>query len=167
MTDPVTSAIVVGLNAVGTIAQGNAAARQAKYQAAQYRQQAERARQEAAAQASQIRRQRSREQSHLRARLAASGVDPASGSPLLSLETLAGDAELEALTAVNQGAARAAGLEANAGYSLLRGRAARDQKYLSAGTYLLENRKAFDPETLFPASAAKPSGPGVVSLPLV
>jgi hypothetical protein len=123
-----------GVSAAQTIAQGEQQNRFAKFRAAVQNQQADRAQQEAAAQAANIRRQRSREAAHLRARLASSGIDPSSGSALLSLETFSGDSELEALAAVNQGEARAFGARANASELLAGGKAAKQQAFLKAGT---------------------------------
>ena len=126
------------LTAATAIRAGNQQNNQAKFQAALQHQQAERARQEAAAQAWNIRRQRSREASRLRARLASSGVDTSSGSALLSLETLSGDSEFEALTAINQGAARAFSADADASGLISRGAFAKQSGLLSAGTTLLK-----------------------------
>ncbi len=107
------------------------------------RQQADRARQEAAAQAADIRRQRSREQSRLRARLSAAGIDTSSGSALLSLETLSGDAELEALTAINRGSVREFEARASASDLLAGGNAAEQAGFMSAGTTLLSSAGRF------------------------
>lgn len=131
--------LFVGVNEARTIAQGEQQNRIAKFRAAVQHQLADRAQQEAAAQAANIRRQRSREASHLRARLAASGVDTSSGSALLSLETFSGDSELEALTAINQGAAQAFSARANASELLAGGRAAKQEALLNAGTMVAQN----------------------------
>ena len=135
------------VSVAGTMTQGQNAAKQANFQAALQRQQADRARQEAAAQASAIRRQRSREQSSLRARLSASGVDVSGGSALLALETLSGDSELEALTAINQGEFRAGSLEGSAEASRFSGRTAQQQSFFSAGTTLLNAAGKIDFES--------------------
>ena len=123
--------------AASVIGQGKQQNNQARFRAALQRQQADRAQQEAAAQAADIRRRRSREESRLRARLAASGVDTSSGSALLALETLSGDAELEALTSINRGAAQASGSNAAATGLLAGGEFAEQSAYLDAGTSLL------------------------------
>lgn len=120
----------VGVDEAQRLRQAEQQNRIAKFRAAVQNQAADRARQEAAAQAARIRRQRSREAGHLRARLASSGIDPSSGSALLSLETFSGDSELEALTAINQGAARAFGARANASELLAGGRAATQEAQL-------------------------------------
>ena len=135
------------VSAAGTISQGRNAARLANCQAALQRRLAERVSPEAAAQAAAIRRRQSRESSRLRARLSASGVDTSSGSPLLSLETISGDGELEALTAINQGAFRAESLEGDAQSSLLRGRAARQDSYFRTGSTLLTAARKVDFDT--------------------
>ena len=129
--------ITAGVSAATSIAQGKQQNNQAKFRAALHRQQADRAQQEAAAQAANIRRQRSREESRLRARLAASGVDTSGGSALLSLETLSGDSELEALTAINRGDARASAANAAATDLLAGGKFAQQSGFLRAGTSLL------------------------------
>lgn len=132
------SAASTVLGAIGTIQSGRAAAAQAKFRAAQLNRQAERARAEARAGEEEIRRRRARDAGRLRARLAASGIDPGAGSPLLAQETLAADAELEALTARYRGAARASDLDASASGQRLAGRAARQASYFRAGTRLLD-----------------------------
>lgn len=129
----------VGQNEAQTLRQAEQQNRIAKFRAAVQNQVADRAQQEAAAQAANIRRQRSRAASHLRARLASSGIDPSSGSALLSLETFSGDSELEALTAINQGAARAFGARANASELLAGGKAAKQEAYLKVGTSVAKN----------------------------
>lgn len=138
-------ALIAGaaLSAAGAVSQGKQQNNQAKFRAALQHQQGERARQEATARAANIRRQRSREASRLRARLASSGVDPSSGSALLSLETLSGDTELEALTAINQGEVREFGARAAASELLIRGKSAEQSGFLSAGTSLLNSAGRF------------------------
>lgn len=133
----------VALSAASAVSQGKQQNNQAKFRAAVQRQQADRARQEAAAQAADIRRQRSREQSRLRARLAAAGIDTSSGSALLSLETLSGDAELEALTAINRGSVREFEARASASDLLAGGNAAEQAGFMSAGTTLLSSAGRF------------------------
>lgn len=123
----------VGVQEAQKLRQAEQQNRIAKFRAAVQNQQADRAQQEAGAQAANIRRQRSRAASHLRARLASSGIDPSGGSALLSLETFSGDSELEALTAINQGAARAFGARANASELLAGGRAAKQEARLQVG----------------------------------
>lgn len=124
----------------------------AEREAVLFEQRAARTRQEAAAQAATIRRLRGREQASLRARLAASGIDAASGSALLALETRAGDIELDALTAINTGEPRTREFgvsAADARYrgtlaseqSLQRGRAARQQANRALRAQVLNNTK--------------------------
>tara|TARA_R110000868_G_scaffold4155_23_gene25473 strand:- start:763 stop:1188 length:426 start_codon:yes stop_codon:yes gene_type:complete len=133
----------LGVNEARTIAQGEQQNRIAKFRAAVQNRQADRVRQEASAQAANIRRQRGREAAHLRARLASSGIDPSYGAALLSLETFSGDSELEALTAINQGEARAFGARANASELLAGGRAAQQKALLDAGTMAGQNFAKF------------------------
>lgn len=122
--------VFVGFDESRKLAAAEQQERVAKFRAAVQHQQADRLQQEARAQATNVRRQRSRESSHLRARLAASGINTSSGSALLSLETFSGDTELEALSAINQGDARAFGHRANASELLAGGKAARQEAQL-------------------------------------
>lgn len=124
----------VGVDEAQKLRQAEQQNRIAKFRAAVQDQLADRAQQEARAQAANIRRNRSREAGHLRARLASSGIDPSSGSALLSLETFSGDSELEALMAINQGEARAFGARANASELLAGGRAAKQEALLQVGS---------------------------------
>lgn len=137
MSDPFV-VIAAGLQAAGTIAKGNAAAKPSKLQAELLRRQAERAKQVATARAEQIRRQRSRKDARLRARLYASGIDAGSGSALLSLESRAGDAELAALTEINEGHYQSEILDRKAGLSNFRGEQMKlDSRRKAASTFLL------------------------------
>lgn len=114
--------VAAAASAAGTVAQGKEARRQAGLQAEIADRQAARARQEAEVEAAAIRRQRSRDAAALRARLAASGIDVSTGSPLLALESQAADTELAALSAINRGDDIAAGHRVSAALSLQRGR---------------------------------------------
>lgn len=131
--------LFVGFDESRKLAAAEQQERIARFRAAVQHQQADRLQQEARAQAANIRRQRSREASHLRARLAASGIDTSSGSALLSLETFSGDSELEALTAINQGDARAFGHRANASELLAGGKAARQEAQLELANSIGQN----------------------------
>lgn len=131
--------LFVGFDESRKLAQAEQQERIAKFRAAVQHQQADRLQQESRAQAANIRRQRSREASHLRARLASSGIDTSGGSALLALETFSGDSELEALTAINQGDARAFDHRANASELLAGGKAARQEAQLQIGKSVAQN----------------------------
>jgi hypothetical protein len=134
-----TAAIIAAaaLSATAAIAEGRAAANEAKAQAALRDQQARRQREVAAYQEDRTRRDAERVQGAQRARLAASGIDPAAGTALLLQEELAGQSELNALLARAQGEGDARLLEFQANVDRLRGRNARTTGYLRAGSTLL------------------------------
>lgn len=129
--------IAAAASATATVAQAEAAAKEAKAQAAFRQQQAERQREIARIQEERQRRDSERLKGAQRARLAASGVDPAAGTALLLQENLAGDSEYNALLTRAQGAADAQALDYQAQLDRLRGRNGRTAGYLNAGTTLL------------------------------
>jgi hypothetical protein len=130
-------AAAAAMSATAAIAQGEAAASEAKAQAALRDQQAQRQREVAAFQEERARRDAERVQGAQRARLAATGVDPAAGTALLLQEELAGQSEFNALLARAQGEGDARLTEHQARIDRLRGRNARTAGYLRAGTTLL------------------------------
>lgn len=130
----VTAAVVAAASA---IAQGKAAANQAKAQGALHQSQAERQREIARLQETRQRRDAERVQGSQRARLAASGIDPAAGTALMQQESLAGESEFNALLTRAQGEGDARSLDFQAQLDRLRGRNARTAGYLNAGTTLL------------------------------
>ena len=125
------------LSAFSAIQQGRAAAQQSAFQAGVLRQQAERERLQAASDEEDFRRRQSRLLSSRRARLGASGVDPAAGSPLLVGEDFAGEVELQALRIKTGGEVRATRLEQQAGLERFRGRSARRAGFIRGGSLLL------------------------------
>lgn len=129
------AAAVVG--AVSSIAQGQAANQQAKYQSEVMRQQAERERQDAANREQDYRRDSSREMAHRRAMMGASGVEAGEGSPLLVAEDMTGEAEYQALRIRSGGELQATRLEQNAALTRSAGRNAMIGSYGRAGASLL------------------------------
>ncbi len=133
-----------GLSAISAIQQGQAADRQGKLQAGILRQQADRDRQQAASDEEDFRRQQSAVLAKRRAGLGASGVDPASGSPLLVSEDFAGEVEFNALRIRSGGEVRATRAEQQANLQLASGRAKRRQGFTRGGALLLSGAgKAF------------------------
>jgi hypothetical protein len=71
------------------------------------------------------------------AAFAAAGLDPGSGSALLAQQSLAGEAELEALQIRNAGLLRAQSLSSSAGLTAFRGRSQAQRTYAAIGdTYV-------------------------------
>ena len=150
-TTAVLTAAAAAMSAAGAIAQGRAARKQAGFQAAVQEQQAELQRQQAererrltAVQEAELRRRQAREGAAARARFAAGGRDPATGSALLLQEDAAAQHEFEALLNRSIGLERAHALENRAGLSGLdaarlrmQGAAASRQSFFTAGTSLL------------------------------
>ena len=125
------------LSAVGAVQKGQAADAQAKLQSRVLRQQAESQRQQSAADEADFRARQSRLLAQRRAALGASGVDPASGSPLLVSEDFASEVELNALRIRAGGEVRATRLEQQAGLQRFQGRAARTSGFFRGGSLLL------------------------------
>lgn len=125
------------IGAIGVIASGQAAKKQADFQATVMRQQAERERQEAAAQEEDFRREQSRLMARRRAVGGAAGVDIGSGSPLLVSEDFASEVELQAQRIRSGGALRATRLEQSARLEGMRGRSARTAGLARGGASLL------------------------------
>ena len=140
----VLSAAGAALSAVSAIQQGQAAQSQANFQAAILRQQAERERQQAASDAEDFRRNQSRILAARRAALGASGVEPASGSPLLVSEDFASEVEFQALRILSGGEVRATRAEQQAVLQRFAGRAARTSGFIRGGSLLVTGAgKAF------------------------
>lgn len=115
--------------AVAALQQGQVASNEAKFrsdlarrEAVIAKQQAERERIIARQNEEDFRRDQSRAMARRRAVLGVSGVDPSSGSPLLTSEDFAGEVELQARRLRSGGEARATRLEQTAGQSLAEGR---------------------------------------------
>lgn len=126
-----------GVGAYGAIQQGQQAAAQSRFQSAVMRQQAERERMEAGAAEDDFRRQQSRLFARRRALLGGTGVDPATGSPLLTSQDFAAETELQALRIRSGGQVRATRLEQSADLERMRGRNAQTGSYFRAGSLLL------------------------------
>lgn len=127
---------LAALSAAGTVAQGVAANKTAKYQAAVMRQNAEITRQRAAAEEDKYRRQTGKLLGRQRALFANSGVS-LEGSPLLAQEDTAANAELEALTIRHSGDLDAAAQLNDAMLTRLKGRSALVGGVTGAGESLL------------------------------
>jgi hypothetical protein len=137
-TAAIIGAVGVAISAVGAVQQGMAQSRQAKFQSAVMRQQAERERLDAAAREDDFRRQQSRLLATRRAMLGASGVEPSEGSPLLVSEDFAGETEYQALRIRAGGELQATRLEQSAQLSALAGRNARTGGLFRGGSLLLQ-----------------------------
>lgn len=126
------------VGAFGAIQQGQAASKQANFQAAVAQQQAERERLQAASDEQDYRRKQSRLMASKRAVGGASGVDTTTGSPLFTSEDFAGEAELNALRIRNGGEVRANRAEQFAELKRAQGSSAKTGSYFRAGASLLQ-----------------------------
>jgi hypothetical protein len=127
---------LAALSAAGTMAQGAAANKTAKYQAEIMRQNADITRQRAAVEEDKYRRQTAKLLGRQRALFANSGVS-LEGSPLLAQEDTAANAELEALTIKHSGDLDAAAQLNDAMLTRLKGRNALIGGVTGAGESLL------------------------------
>jgi hypothetical protein len=109
----------------------------ARYEANVAQQQAMYQRRLAEAQSARVRSDGERLLGRQIAALAAAGLDPASDSALLAQQSLASEAELEALEIRNGGLVRAHALDRSAELTLQRSRLAADRTYAEIGTRLL------------------------------
>ena len=125
------------LSAVSAVQQGKAAQSQANLQASILQQQAESDRQKAAADEADFRKRQSRVLAARRAALGASGVEPASGSPLLVSEDFAAETELGALRVRAGGELRATRAEQQAVLQRFKGRQARSAGFARGGSLLV------------------------------
>ena len=126
--------------AVSTYAQyeqGQTTEKFAKYNAKVAENQAAGERMRAAVAAGQQREAHRRVIANQRAQYGASGVDVASGSPLLVIADSAKQAELDAQIILSGGEARAGGFQAQAALDRFQGRAASTAGYFNAGSTLL------------------------------
>lgn len=137
--EPATIAVAIGaaISAAGAISQGQASKRQFAFQAAVQRQQAEREAQIAAVEEQRKRIADERQAGTIRARLAASGIDPGSGTALLVQQDFAAEAELDALLIRSGGEARASTLLNEAELAEAKGSAASTAGFAKAGSTLL------------------------------
>jgi hypothetical protein len=126
--------------AAGTYAQYEQAQTQekyAKYNAKVAENQAAGERMRAGVAADQQRELHRRVIANQRAQYGASGVDVASGSPLLVIADSARQAELDAQIILSGGEARASGFQSQAALDRFQGRAASQAGYVNAGSTLL------------------------------
>lgn len=147
--DPVT--IVAGItvlgaaiSAIGAIRKGGAERRQADFQSTILRQQAAQTRRQAEGAEEDFRRQQARLFATRRAALGGSGVQPATGSPLLGSEDFASEVELSARRIRGGGELQATRLEQQAALEKFRGREARTAGFVRGGSLLVSGAgKAF------------------------
>jgi len=138
MCDPVTLLLIsTGVQAVGAIAEGRDAKRQADFSAAVGRQQAEREREIAGQDEEDFRRRQSRLFAQKRAALGASGVDSSTGSPLLAAKDFISEEEFMSLRILSGGQTKAARLEQGSTLSEMAGRGSLRQGFMRAGSSLL------------------------------
>ena len=126
-----------GLSALGAARQGEAMAEGQKFAAAVQRQQAEQARLQGLSDEAAYRSATSRKLASRRALLAASGVEPGEGSPLMVSEDFAGEAELNALKLRANAGISATRLKQQAVLSRFEGTNARRSGYGRAGALIL------------------------------
>jgi len=165
MCDPVTLLLIsTGVQAVGAIAEGRDAKRQADFSAAVGRQQAEREREIAGQDEEDFRRRQSRLFAQKRAALGASGVDSSTGSPLLAAKDFISEEEFMSLRILSGGQTKAARLEQGSTLSEMAGRGSLRQGFMRAGSSLLTgfNSAGFGKTptaTTTPGTNIKPLGP--------
>src|SRR3990167_5141853 len=126
-----------GLSALGAARQGEAMAEGQKFAAAVQRQQAAQARLQGPSDEAAYRSATSRKLASRRALLAASGVEPGEGSPLMVSEDFAGEAELNALKLRANAGISATRLKQQAVLSRFEGTNARRSGYGRAGALIL------------------------------
>lgn len=148
------------VSAYGAVKSGQAQKAAAEAQSEIYRQQADRERLNAANAEEDFRRQQAGLMATRRARLAAAGVSPSEGSPLLVSEDFASETELQALRIRSGGALTATRLEQNAALTRFQGSQAQTQSYYRGGSLLLSGAgKAFGMANM-PTSAPANTGYG-------
>lgn len=129
------------IDVVSTMAGADARNKQARYQADIARQQAEYQRKLAASEAATVRRRADRALGQQAAKFAAAGLDLSSGSALLAQQSLASEAEMEALRIRNGGLLRGMELDSSANLALSRARSAAQDDYLGLSTRLLTSHE--------------------------
>ena len=116
MADPISIGLILGgtlISAVGSISQGNAAARASRFNAFQNLRNAVLVREQAARDAAALNRRNRRQLGLIRANFGASGVQ-LEGSPLDVLASSAAEAKLDELTIIHKGELRALGFQESA-----------------------------------------------------
>ena len=129
--------IAASLAAAGSLSQGYAANKQARFEASVNEQQAGREREIAVGEERDFRRRQSSILAERRAALGGSGVQIDTGTPLLGSEDFAAEVELQARRIRAGGQIRATRLEQEAGLRRAGGRSAQTQGYFRAGASLL------------------------------
>lgn len=125
------------LNAVSSIASGNAAARAGQRNGALLDAQAAETRRANVTRENLTRDRSARTLSDQRAALLANGVDPTSGTALIATGQSAQDAEMDALTLRYEGLMQARGQNMEADNARYQGKAAKRQGYIGAAGSLL------------------------------
>ena len=125
------------LNAVGSIASGNAAAKAGQRNGALLDAQAAETRRATVTRENLTRDRNARTLSDQRAAMLANGVDPTSGTALIDTAQSAQDAEMDALTLRYEGLMQARGQNMEADNARYQGKVAKRQGYLSAAGSLL------------------------------
>jgi len=131
-------------SALGTIQQGRTQARAARAQADAYRQQAAFEAERLALVESDLKREQSARAARLRALQARSGIDPSSGSALLSAASAAVDDDLDMLMVRANGVERADRLARAASYYEARGREARTAGAIGLGSTILSTGRRLE-----------------------
>jgi hypothetical protein len=129
----------IGMQVMQQAQQSRAQSKAARYEAEIARQQATYERSLADADAARVRRDSNALLGRQMARFAAAGMDVGSGSALLAQQSLAAEAEMEALRIRNGGTIRASALERSADLTLRRARDSARQGFASLAPGLLAN----------------------------
>ena len=129
--------ISTAVQAIGAIAEGRDAKRQADFSAAVDRQRAEREREIAGQEEEDFRRKQRRVAAQSRAEGGARGVDSSTGSPLLAAEDFATEEELQALRIRAGGQSTAHRLNQQASLTSAAGKSAQTRGFTRAGSTLL------------------------------
>ena len=141
---PFAQAAGAGVSAIGAVQSGRAGQQQAQFQANVLRQQAERDRLEADQRSEDFARRTSMLEASRRALLGGSGVDPSEGSPLLTSEDFAAEAELNRLRILAGGDVVSNRLQQQADLTKFSGRQAKQEGFSRGGALLLSGvGKAF------------------------
>tara|TARA_R110002167_G_scaffold107193_2_gene274444 strand:- start:7 stop:453 length:447 start_codon:yes stop_codon:yes gene_type:complete len=127
----------IGLAAAGAAAGGIDADKQAKFQAADQRQQGVREREIAGINEDDFRREQSRVAASSRAAGGQSGVDQSSGSALLAMSDFEAEVELNALRIRAGGKTQSQRLNEQASLTSAAGKSAKNRGFIRAGSSLL------------------------------
>ena len=125
------------VTAVGAVAGGIDADKQASFKAADQRQQGAREKQIAEDQEEDFRRQQSRVAAASRAAGGQSGVDQSTGSPLLAMSDFEAETELNALRIRTGGETQSQRLNEQAVLTAAAGKSAKNRGFIRAGSSLL------------------------------